>query len=30
VSVGQRTKGFFVQHLVSNISPKCGSWLFSY
>jgi hypothetical protein len=25
VSVGQRTKGFFVQHLVSNISPKCGS-----
>ncbi len=29
VSVDQRTKGFFVQHLVSNISPKRGSWLFS-
>jgi hypothetical protein len=29
VSVGQSTKGFFGQHLVSNISPKRGSWLFS-
>lgn len=29
VSVGQSTKGFFGQHLVSNISPKHGSWLFS-
>jgi hypothetical protein len=25
VSVGQSTKGFFGQHLVSNISPKHGS-----